>query len=558
MSEFKQDDTLDVRGAVENREKELHHGDFVTGEDGVAGIVIDEAEDVQRKQSETKQAKSIASVMVAQNKQILQLKNNEIVDGLGVSAEAIERERQNIAQLEKNGDPQSMEHLEAIRKLSAEAEKWEPSMNGIAPAGSPAAEDFKQILRPTENGGIDVTGIDTNALKENAIDEYNKQQFEQDRQNQNEAQQTPVEHNVLPGEASADQVTFNVPEGQVHSFITTLPKSTRENISRSKSIVVNEVKKKIVPSAIRSITSISEFKHVVKSKNDSEVVSVVLPNSGIYATFKGCGSLAMASIAPDPNNQTDYAKRYQFCYDNLVTTSLGKLSYTEFCAYVALVDLDLCIFTILRASDPDDSKITLICGEETCKTEYDVAFKYSTLMDMDSVSQETLAQVGEIVKNKDIYENAKAVFQNSPVMTVKTIEITMPDNSVVDVEIKITNGTTMIERTPIIPEIVEQKNQYIAALLMFIPRVYYTPVQEGSDEPITYEVTDAKVIAEILSELDDESLTVISSILKDLKQFDSPTFSFKGDFECPSCHRHESKISCSVDTLVFQKVSRVM
>ena len=70
MSEFKQDDTLDVRGAVETRTKELHHGDMVKGADGVNGIVIDEAENAQIKQSETKQAKNIASVMSAQKAQI--------------------------------------------------------------------------------------------------------------------------------------------------------------------------------------------------------------------------------------------------------------------------------------------------------------------------------------------------------------------------------------------------------------------------------------------------------------------------------------------------------
>lgn len=556
MSEFKQDETLDVRGAVANRTKELHHGDVVTGEDGVRGIVIDEAEYAQKKQSETRQAQNIASAMQTQQKQINQFKENSSID-MGVSEDAIRRERENIERMRQSGNAEMLEHLEAIEKLSAEGERWEPSLTGIAPTGSQAAEDFKQMLKPTANGGMDVVGLDTAALKQNAVDEYNKQQFEEDQKMQRQVEQTlpPSQPEV---QESTEQVTFNVPEGQVHSFITTLPKSTRENISRSKSIVVNEVKKKIIPSAVRTITSLAEFKQVVKSKNDSEVLSVVLPNSGIYATFKGSGSLAMASIAPDRAGQTDYAKRYQFCYDNLVTTSLGKLSYTEFCAYVAMEDLNLCIFTILRASDPDENKITLICGDENCKSEYDITYKYSELMDMDSVSEETLKQVETIVKNKDIYQNAKRVFEESPVMQVKTVEVTDSEGAIIDIEIKIPNGTTLIERTPVIPDIAKEKNAFIAGFLMYIPRVYYTPAVPDGEEAPQYEIDSPEVIAEIVSNIDDETLKAITDVLQELKQYDAPKFSFKGEFECPVCHRHETKVPCEVDTLVFQKVSRVI
>ena len=370
---------------------------------------------------------------------------------------------------------------------------------------------------------------------------------------QNQYVKPPVQQE----QPALEQTTFNVPEGQVHAFMSTLPKSTRENITRSKTIVINEVKKKIVPTSVRSITSLSEFKHVVKSKNDSEVVSTALPNSGFFATFKGSGSLSIASITPD-QGRIDYAKRYQFCYDNLVTTSIGRLSYTEFCAYVAMVDLDLCVFAILRASDPDENKITLICGDDNCKTEYDVNFKYSNLMDTDSLSEDTLNQVAEIVKNKDIYENAKAVFQKSPVMTVKTIEIQSDDGSSMDIEVKIPNGTTVIERSAMIPDISREKNEFVAGLTMYIPRIYYYPASENGEDVSPYEITDTEVIAEILSEINDETLEVLTQLLQEMKQYDSPKFSFKGEFECPVCHRRETNVRCDVNTLVFQKVSRVI
>ena len=85
-------------------------------------------------------------------------------------------------------------------------------------------------------------------------------------------------------------------------------------------------------------------------------------------------------------------------------------------------------------------------------------------------------------------------------------------------------------------------------ILSFVERVYRN----------TYEITDTEVIAEIIYNLDDESLQALTQILQDMEQFDSPKFSFKGDFECPVCHRHETNVRCYIDTLIFQKVSRVM
>ena len=99
-------------------------------------------------------------------------------------------------------------------------------------------------------------------------------------------------------------------------------------------------------------SSLSEFKRVLPRKSHSETIDVVLPNSGFVATFKGCGSMAMASLTPDENNAIDYQKRYQFAYDNLVSTSIGKLSFAEFCDYVALRDISICIFAIYRMSEP--------------------------------------------------------------------------------------------------------------------------------------------------------------------------------------------------------------
>ena len=214
--------------------------------------------------------------------------------------------------------------------------------------------------------------------------------------------------------------------------------------------------------------------------------------------------------------------------------------------------------TILRASEPDEQTITLVCGEPNCKTEYNVKFKYSQLLDIDSVSKETWDQIKKIADNKDVYENAKAIFQQSPVMTTKTIDIMKDDGDILSIEIKPTSGSLIIERTEAIRDVAVKFNQYISALLVYIPRIYYTTIPEGESQEVTYEIEDAEVIANIIADIDDESLDIITKSITNLNEYIAPTYSFKGNFECPTCHRREDNVACDVNTLVFQKVRQAI
>lgn len=556
MSEIQKDENIDVRVAMVNRMNEIQHGDVVTDSNGVKGIVIDDKQYMIKQQEEA--MKPITDIIDKQRTQIEQAKSGQAIEGLGSSEADKVKEQANIAYFENSNNGDAQYHLEAIKKLSEEASKWEPTSDGLAPANSKAAEMFNNATSVNENGSIDL-GIDLESLKQDATNYAENQAELAKKQHDEQVAQEIINEYDRTQQGDPTTMQFNVPEGKVQSFITTLPKDVRGNVSRTKSIVVNEVKRKTVPTSTRTITSITEFKNITKMKHSTEVQGVTLPNSGFYAVFKGSGSMNMASILPDrPNQPIDYAKRYQFCYDCLESTSIGRLSYSEFCAYVAVQDLDLCIMTILRASEPDEQTITLVCGEPNCKTEYNVKFKYSQLLDIDSVSKETWDQIKKIADNKDVYENAKAIFQQSPVMTTKTIDIMKDDGDILSIEIKPTSGSLIIERTEAIRDVAVKFNQYISALLVYIPRIYYTTIPEGESQEVTYEIEDAEVIANIIADIDDESLDIITKSIANLNEYIAPTYSFKGNFECPTCHRREDNVACDVNTLVFQKVRQAI
>lgn len=560
MSDFSQDNSIDVKGAVQQAnapKQELRNGDIVEGADGTVGIVIDDQERMSSQQSD--QNKRIDGLIEMQQQQISQIQQGgQQITGVGVRPESVEKEKSNIEALQAMAnDPtnpkaqDAQAHLEAIAKLEKEAANWEPSLNGIAPAGSAAAQQFNAVMEPTKDGGFDISKIDMEGLKQNAVEEYNDQRAEQ---------------GLPPVEAATENpniVQFNVPSEEVNTFIMSMSKHDREKVTRAREINVVEVKRKKLPTSVRTIQDINEFKKVTRSKLSTETFGTVLPNSGFFAEFKGAGSLAMATLIPEREDApVDFLKRYQFCYDNLINTSIGKLNFNQFCAFVDAEDLSLCIYAILHASEPEEANITFTCEEPTCRNDYNVKFRYGQLLDADSITEETQKQIAKIVGAKNIYQDARKVFDESPNMQVKTMDIPMPNGNVYSIELKYPNGTMYIERMEKLAQLLETEQpglMQLAQYLLYIPRIYLTTLDEH-DKEVCYEITDMETIQAILEELDEEAIIAMSEQLEKIgeKRFPAPTYSFKGEYECPKCHRRVSGVPCNPDALVFMKAIRTM
>lgn len=548
MSEVTRDTSLDVQALanatkVQNSVAEAKHGDVVVDDDGVAGIVIDNNYEAEKSLKESSLG-NIAEYIEQQNQKIADIQAGKPVDMAESNTTELSEEMQ-----------QKLKNDEAIRKVKEQFAQFEPTANGIAPTGSEEAQEYKQKMQDLADGKAVLP----------TVEQAQKMEEARMRENEIKARQAEAVTNNATAEdqfnvtGDPNVVQFNVPEGQVKSFISTLSTETRGNISRSQSIVINEVKKRDIPTSTRTIKSLDEFKRIIPQRKHSEVIGIALPNSGIYATFKGAGSLAMATILPDlDTNQVDYQKRYQFCHECLVDTSIGKLSLSEFCAYVSNDDLELCLFAILRASEADENTIVLECGNESCKSEYEVKYKLTELLDVDSITPETNNQVTRIIQNKDVFEKAKGVFESSPTMTTKQIDVTDNDGNKISIDFRIPNGTVTIDRQPHIQEIVQNYNQYILGFILWIPRIYYTIQIEGDDQAEPYMIDDAMVIAEVLSSLDDDVLRAMGQVVSGMDVYGGLTFSFKGDYRCPKCGRRETKIPCRIDDLLFYKVGKAM
>lgn len=350
-------------------------------------------------------------------------------------------------------------------------------------------------------------------------------------------------------------VQFEVKAGQSQSFYASLPDEEKDKVKMAKTIKINETDLKDVPTSIRTIDSISEYRKIIPRRISGEYVEVALPNSGYIATVGASGSFAMATVLPDQETgDIDYQKQYQFCFNNLVSTSIGTLSYADFVNQTSPNDLNALIGAIYRASCPPKQKITLTCGNPKCGKDYEITFNTNDLIDVDALDNETKIQINNVIAARDVEGKAKEVHNESPVMLTKTFQL----SDDVYVTCKSTDGQMFIERTPLLETINERYGSYPALMILFIKEMRRKITPPGFDKPDWFTITDPIVIAEELYYMTDELLETLRKGIETLHVYSEYVYSFKGPFTCPHCGRIEQKVDCPILQLVFRKVSKVV
>ena len=547
MNNVSQDTSLNVTELMNKRNAQLnhveqeadyHHGDYVPGKDGEVGGFLIDTEEEMRQKTEAPQIADIKKYIDNQNEQIARLRNGESPAAVMGQTDAGYTDNDIVT---RSGVMDRVE-IEKVRKAF---EGYELSATGLAPAGSAAANEFKKKMEDLESGKVN-------------LDDY-KNVPKNPTPASHQRIQEPIEtQHTQQIDNGPSIVQFNVDSNKAQTFISTLDKGDRQRVKRASTIVVNEIKTLNLPTTTRVINSMSEYKRIAPRSILTDTIDCVLPNSGYVATVKGCGALAMAVLVPElSGGVADMNKRFQFCYDNLVTTSIGKLSLQEFISHTSMQDLDTLLFNILRASEADEQIITLTCGASTCSKSYDVKYNVSELIDADKIGDDLAQQIEEIVKARDLIDNAKAKHNSSPVMVAKYIQVDYADKTVI-IEMKAPDGTIAIERTSVLQEVAQQYSPFVVGLLMYIPRIYIQFKMEGETEAATYEVVDPYVIVDTIGELNDESVKAMANVISDMTGYDAVTYSFKGPYKCPHCGRVENRVPCDLGRLIFFRVEKAM
>lgn len=380
----------------------------------------------------------------------------------------------------------------------------------------------------------------------------------QNRLAQTTPQMPPSEETAPPVETPSEQVVFEVPEQKAEAFYDMLPDEDKTKVSRARKINIVETKMVEVPTAVRTITSLDEYRRIVKRKVTGEYVEVPLANSGYIATVRSATSLQLATILPDdiddPTEIVDYAKRFQFAYDHLVTTSVGPMSYNTFLAQTSMIDLDALIWAIFKASVPEKQEITIVCGNQNCRNAHPFFYNPSDIVDVDALSVETKMAINEIIAARDVAGDAKTVHDKAPAVNAKVFKIT--DDMYV--YLKSPDAQMIIERAPLTETIVSRYSEAIYFTLLLVKQIQKgIRVTEDQTDPTWFNITDPILIAEELINMPDEDMETLLAAAQEISSYDGYTFRIKGPITCPKCGHVDKTIGIELARLIFFKVGQL-
>lgn len=377
------------------------------------------------------------------------------------------------------------------------------------------------------------------------------------------AQMAPEAPSNTPAEsaepvAAEPEVIFHVPEKKAESFYQTLPDDDKTKVTRARKINIVETKDAEVPTSVRTITSLDEYRRIVKRKITGEYVEVVLANSGYIATVRAATSLEMATILPDDiDDETElpkYAKRFQFAYDHLVTTSVGPMSYNDFLARTSMIDLDALIWAIFKASVPEKQEITIVCGNPNCRNGHPYFYNPSDIVNINALSDETKIQINRIIAARDVEGDAKTVHENAPSVKAKCYKI----SDLEYVYMKSPDAQMTIERIPLTNYIVEQYGQAVYFTLLMVKSIrkgVFTTDEQT--EPTWFDITDPILIAEELINMPDSDMEILLEAASNIFNYDGYTFEIKGPITCPKCGHIDKTIQIDLNRLIFFKVGQL-
>lgn len=363
----------------------------------------------------------------------------------------------------------------------------------------------------------------------------------------------PVE-TMVPEEPKKDEtVTIEVPVSKADTFMQNMPDRIKEKVETAKVVKVNFAGEVNLPKTVKRLTNIDGYRRVAPKNVSSELVSRVLINSGYIGYFKACGALQWSSLSPviDENGDIgdlDSAKVAQFCYQQLVTTSLGKMSYREFLENTSSDDIPSILHAIMAASLPDKQDVVLLCGKPQCRKEFSVNYSIAELPDYDKLTDEAKEQVQSIVSVKDIIDDAKETHDVSPVM--KQLVYTVEDTGTIFV-FKHRDLATIIDRNPVIDAIVERYGESAAIISEFVKEVYVKTGNTGTDEDYAMS-NDPTIICEEIYRLSSNSLEEIKSVVNQIPMIEPVKYSMKGKFVCDHCGAESENPSQDIMHLVFQ------
>lgn len=427
---------------------------------------------------------------------------------------------------EKKEDPFIMEQKQKEIMESANMDVFDVLERKEAPKKEPVeAPNPKE--EPEEPVGTQPINL---AMLENALKQ--KQEEPVEAPNPKEEQEEPE-----PEEEEKGAMIFEIPEERVDSFFSNMPESMQEKVEAAKKIKIRFTKDLVLPRATRQITDINSYRRMAHRNVRGDIQAQPLLNSGYVGYFMPCGNLKWSNLAPqnlndDEEPDLDIGKIAQFCYEQLQTTSIGRLSKVQFMSQTSASDLGDMLYAIMKVSLANDQEVNMLCGRASCQKYFPGSYSIAHLPNFDKLPDESLDMIRKLQTSLHMKEDAIEIHNDAPVMLQMEYKAKSTESRFV---FKHRDISTVVDRNPIMEQLSNTYGNASAILSMYITDVYIKTDDTGDPDKDYARSTDPSVICEELFRLSESDLDILREIIPQIPSIETFSYSTKGEFTCPHC-----------------------
>lgn len=277
--------------------------------------------------------------------------------------------------------------------------------------------------------------------------------------------------------------------------------------------------------------------------------SVPIPIFGDYMSFRGAQLIQLANLEAreDDRLEDDLNRRASLIYSKLIGGTLIKksdnsgktvMNYQEFCNKFSYMDVDMAIYGILCASNPEEGSTALTCNK--CQHKFDHNYNFKRLMTWDGLSDDIKQRYEDILENRTNEINLKKLHDES----FKARRFMSPfSKNIYDIAVpSIARMIDVFKRINQEDSIMIHNSIFAA----FFNAMYIYNSNTGKYLQIKDNEVD--LMLDTISDIPQDDITMLQKQIATMSY--SPKFVIKGN--CPSCG-NEYEIPISVDNLLFFK-----
>lgn len=293
------------------------------------------------------------------------------------------------------------------------------------------------------------------------------------------------------------------------------------------------------------LTDIKNFNFFLNRKSKTQIVAI---QSGYTAAVEGFDYSQINQLV---NSTLDeYAMQLllmQTIYSTINTTSVGKLSFEEWCNITSYYDLESFEYANYLETFPGDTSFSIECG--SCHQVINAKINNDRLIC--AKNDLTMERMNEILNNRN---NAKAMLNKALVHTKKRVFL---EDSKIIIDIKLPTIKKHLDLLSSVNAKAKEKARHILTLMLFFDGLYMLDIQEtmNKKKPCYYKVEDRQKIATIVGKLTYNDSKHLSTIINEFIESQTVEFKIKS-FVCPSCQTKIRDIPVEIEQLLFFQMQR--